>query len=195
METVPERARALGASLAREAFLTVKVGTAGGWERQGLFWEVGPEVAKRQGMVLDLSRCEGDTVRVRLESIPCFWQLDQVALDFSPERPVAVTALSVDRAIGRDGRDVRPLLTDIDGRVLAMETGDFAALAFRTPAVPKGRSRSYLVRSHGWYHVHTSEAGEPDLAVLGSVTGGPGGASRMAVARANQALRRMEAAR
>src|SRR5436309_9699937 len=30
---------------------------------------------------LDLSRVAGDTVRLRLESIPSFWLLDQVALD------------------------------------------------------------------------------------------------------------------
>lgn len=195
MEANPEHARALGASLAREGFLTTKVRTEGGWETQGLFWEVGPEIAKRQVMALDLSRCVGDTVRVRLESIPCFWNLDQVLLDFSPERPVTVKALSVDQGIDRNGKDVRPLLKKIDGRVLVMETGDFATLSFRTPAVPEGRSRSYLLRSNGWYRVHTSEAGEPDLAVLESVASGPGGASRMAVTRANEALGRMEAAR
>lgn len=195
MEANPERARALGASLAREAFLTVRVKTTEGWERQGLFWEVGPEIVKRQVMVLDLSRCEGDTVRVRLESIPCFWQLDQVALDVSPERPVAVTALPVDRAIDHNGKDVAPRLTAIDGSVLAMETGDFAELVFRTPAIPSGRSRSYLVRSHGWYHVHTVETGEPDLAVLESVSWRPQAASRIAVTHANRAMQLMEAAR
>lgn len=194
LEAMPERARELGATLAREAFLTVKVRTPEGWEPRGMFWEAGPEIAKRQVIALDLSNIEGDTVRVRLESVPCFWQLDRVALDWSPERPVVVTTLRVDRAIDRDGRNVRPFLTDIDGRALRMEPGDSAELTFRTPAVPRGLSRSYLVRSHGWYRIHTLDAGEPDLALLESVQGPPDAVSRTAVTHANQVLRRMAAA-
>jgi len=194
LEADPAQARALGATFAREAFLTAKVLTTDGWVAQGTFWEAGPEIAKRQVLALDLSRCEGDTVRVRLESVPSFWQLDRVALDVAAERPITVTELRLDRAVSRDGKDLRPPLTAIDGSVLRMETGDSAELSFRTPAVPRGQSRSYLVRSHGWYRIHSTDAGEPDLALLESVSGRPLGVSKAAVARANEVMRRMEEA-
>ena len=195
LEADPARARAMGAMLEREAFLTAKVWTIDGWVTQGTFWEAGPEIAKRQVMVLELSRCEGDTVRVRLESVPSFWQLDRVVLDVAAERPIEVTTLKLDRAVSRDGKDLRPLLSAIDGRVLRMETGDSEELSFRTPAVPHGRARSYLVRSHGWYRIHTTDAGDPDLALLESVSKRPLGVSKAAVERANQMLQRLEAAR
>jgi hypothetical protein len=194
LEADPARARAVAGGLAREAFLTASVRTRDGWVAQGLFWEAGPEIAKRQVMAIDLSRCAGDTVRVRLESVPCFWQLDRVALDVEAERPIAVNALRLDRAIGRDGKDVRPQLTAIDGSVLQMETGDSAELTFRAAPVPRGKSRSYLVRSHGWYRIHTSGAGDPDTALLESVAGRPLGVSSAAVTRANDMLRRLEEA-
>lgn len=194
LEADPARARAVAGGLAREAFLTASVRTTDGWVAQGMFWEAGPEIAKRQVMALDLSRCEGDTVRIRLESVPCFWQLDRVALDVAAERPVAVNALRLDRAIGRDGKDLRPLLTAIDGSVLRMEPGDSAELTFRAAPVPRGKSRTYLVRSHGWYRIHTTEAGDPDTALLESVAGHPLGVSSAAVTRANDMLRRLEEA-
>jgi hypothetical protein len=194
LEANPARARAVVAGLAREAFLTASVRTTDGWVAQGMFWEAGPEIAKRQVMALDLSRCEGDTVRIRLESVPCFWQLDRVALDVAAERPVAVNVLKLDRAVGHDGKDLRPLLTAIDGNVLRMEPGESAELTFRAAAVPQGKSRSYLVRSHGWYRIHTAETGDPDTALLESVAGQPLGVSSAAVARANHMLRRLEEA-
>ena len=194
LEADPARARAVGATMAREAFLTAKVLTTDGWVAQGTFWEAGPEIAKRQVLALDLSRCVGDTVRVRLESVPCFWQLDRVALDASAERPIAVTVLALNRAVRRDGKDLRSLLAANDGSVLRMEQGDAAELTFRAPAVPPGQSRSYLIRSHGWYRIHTTDAGDPDLALLESVSGRPLGVSMAAVARMNQVMRRMEEA-
>ena len=41
-----------------------------GWRRQGLYWEAGPEVSKRQVMHLDLRDVGGDEVVVRLEAPP-----------------------------------------------------------------------------------------------------------------------------
>ena len=194
LEADPARARAVGAALAREAFLTASVWTMDGWVTQGMFWEAGPEIAKRQVMAIDLSRCQGDTVRVRLESVACFWQLDRVALDVAVERPIAVNVLRLDRAVSPDGKDLRPRLTAIDGSVLRMEPGDSAELTVRTSAIPKGMSRSYLVRTHGWYRIHTTDAGDPDTALLEGVSGRPLGVSSTAVSRANHMLRRLEEA-
>jgi hypothetical protein len=104
---------------------------------------------------------------------------------------MGVTVLRLDRAIDHLGKDVRPLLGIIDGSVLRMEPGDSAELTFRPPAVPRGRSRSYLVRSHGWYHIHTTDAGDPDLALLEGNSGRPLAVSRAAVARANRMMGRM----
>src|SRR5436309_8209957 len=90
---------------------------------------------------LDLSRVAGDTVRLRLESIPSFWLLDQVALDFSPERPLTTTEVAA--ASGRDqhGQDVRDPLAAVDHRFLTLEPGDFSELRFTVPDVPAGRAR------------------------------------------------------
>ena len=185
-------ASAMGSRLAKEAFLTVQVWTPQGWVRQGLIWEAGPEVVKRQAMDLDLSQVRGDTERVRLESVPSFWLLDQVSLDYTADRPVTVTKLDLVQALDRTGRDVRARIANVDDDYYVLETGDEAELHFSVPDVPAGFERSYLLQSTGWYRVHTSMAGEPDIATLQRIAEDSLGISRVAVGRLNEALRRLE---
>jgi hypothetical protein len=192
LEGDTDRSRALGQRFAREGFLEVQVRTGAGWERRGLIWEAGPEVIKRQVMALDLAGCEGDTVRIRLESAPSFWRIDQVALDCSPERAMAVTELQAVRAADQNGADLRPLLSGIDGRVYEMQSGTHAELRFLVPPTPGGWTRSYVARTHGWYRVHTDQSGEPDRALLSAVMARPLGVSRSAVELSNHALRALE---
>ena len=56
-------------------------------------------------------------------------------------------------------------------------------------------ARSYLLRTHGWYRIHSEQATEPDQALLAAVFSKPSGISRTAAARLNQALDRLETER
>jgi len=190
----PQGARRLGEVLARQAFLSAAVRVDGRWQPQGLIWDAGPEISKRQVAVLDLGGVVGDTVRVRLESVPSFWLVDRVALDYAPERPIEITELTAESAVGMQGTDVRGLLATIDGRPWRLEPGDSARLTFGVPDVPVGKARSYLLRTHGWYRIHAPEVGEPDAALLGALLSDPLGISKAAVARMNAALGAMEIA-
>lgn len=194
LNAAPERAQALAHKIAGEAFLSVSVWADGDWRTQGLIWEAGPEVQKRQTVALDLTDVEGDVVRVRLESVPLFWAIDRVALAVGPDRDFRMHEIAVARAVDRQGRDVRDLISAIDGAEYVMETGDAAELEFNVPAVPTGRARSYLLESTGWYRIHTDETGDPDRVTLTRALGEPLGISRAAVARLNEALRAMREA-
>jgi len=190
----PQGARRLGAALARQAFLSAAVLVDGRWQPQGLIWDAGPETSKRQVAVLDLRGVVGDTVRVRLESVPSFWLVDRVALDYAPERPIEITELTAESAVGMLGKDVRGLLATVDDRPLRLEPGESAQLSFGVPDVPAGKARTYLLRTHGWYRIHAPEVGEPDVALLGALQSDPLGISKAAVARMNVALGAMEIA-
>jgi hypothetical protein len=189
----PSLARGLREMMAREAFLGVSVWSAGRWEHQGYIWEAGPEILKRQVFPVDLSRVEGDTVRIRLESAPSFWLIDHVALGASESGPIEVRELRAEGAVDRSGADVTPLISSLDGRHYVMENGVSAELHFRAPDVPAERARTYLLRSSGWYRIHTPEIKPPDVALLRKVLTEPYGASRMAVARMNDAMLAMGA--
>lgn len=196
MNARPAVAQRLQARLAREAFLAVAVRTAAGWTDQGMFWEAGPEVVKRQVLDLDLAGVTADTVVVRLQSAPSFWTIDRVALDFTADREVTVHELPLVAARDRDGRDIAPLIGSIDHRYYVARTGDAAEASFRLPPLAGGRTRSYLLRSTGWYRVDTPETGEPDLASLSALARDSLGVGRASVARLQQQLLELaEAAR
>jgi hypothetical protein len=184
----PVLARRMGAAIAAEAFLTVSAWTGKGWEAQGLAWEAGPEVSKRQIIPLDLRRVPGDTIRIRLESAPGLWLIDAAALDFSVEQPIVVHDLRPARAMDAAGRDIRPLIDGTDGREYVTALGDAAEVAFAVPGVVTGKARSYLLRSTGWYRIHALREGAPDRAALGRVGGKPGAISRLATSRLNAAI-------
>jgi len=142
----------------------------------------------------DLGRVAGDTIHVRLESAPSFWLLDHVALDFSAPQPLSVREIQAASAVDGRGRDVRSLLGATDGSVVTLERGDFAELRFQVPEVPQGSARTYLLRSHGWYQIHTVETGEPRTAMLARIGTEPYAISRLAVSRMNDALRALDGA-
>jgi len=194
LEANPAEAHRLFARIADEAFLGVSVWTGERWEDQGRIWEASPELVKRQVLALDLSKIQGDTVRVRLESAPSLWLIDRVALDYATNRPITVHELRADSARAHTGRDIADLVAARDGRVYQLERGDGAEVFYRVPPVPPGQSRSYLLRSSGWYHIHAPAIGVPQEALLRRFITEPGAISRFSVAHLNQALRAMEMA-
>ena len=194
MNADPIASRKLAAVFAREAFLSVSVKTDRGWESRGIVWEAGPEISKRQAMRLDLAGVAGETVRVRLESVPLFWHLDQVAIDFSTQAaPKAITVEPQQVTLEADGSDLLAVMADVDGAELVLETGDAAELSFQVPPLAAGQSRSYLIATTGWYRIHTRSSQAPPRPELAWIGMEPGAVSRLAVARLNEALNMLEA--
>jgi hypothetical protein len=149
-------------------------------------------VSKRQVVPLDLTGVVGDTVIVRLESVPSFWLVDRAAIDFSPELPVTVHELHPETALGAGGRSRLATIARADGVVDTLETGDSLLVSIRVPPVPSGAERSYLLRTHGWYQIESPESGPPDLALLTRVLDGSDGLSRVATARLQEAVARLD---
>jgi hypothetical protein len=189
LDTQPQYLHRFGAVAAHTGFLGVSVMTGDEWEHQGYVWEAGPEIAKRQVFPLDLSRVRGDTVRVRLESAPSYWLIDRIALDQTIPGAISVEEIRANRAIDHTGRDVAAWLAAVDDRELVMETGDYAELEFAVPPLVPGKMRSFLVRSTGWYRVHTDETAPPQVAMLSEVWTDRDAASRISVERMNEAWR------
>ncbi len=187
LDTQPRFRQQFASLAARTGFLGVSIHTAAGWEHQGYIWEAGPEIAKRQVFPLDLSRVRGDTVRVRLESAPSFWLIDQVALDYTTSQPFTVQEINATQAIDHAGRDVRHLLAAVDEHELVMETGDYVELQFDLPPVEPGKTRSFVLQSTGWYRVHTSLTAAPQITLLRESVSDRDAGSRISVRRMNEA--------
>jgi hypothetical protein len=183
--TTDSAARMVGPIVDRAATLEVKLYRNGSWETRGYVREIGPEIAKQVALPLDLAGVPGDTVRIRLESIPNLWRVDFAGLDASPAAALTVQVLALDRA-DRNGTDVRGLLRNDDHDYLVLENGEAVQLAVAAPPVPRGLVRSYLARSRGWYRLHTDETQPPDVTLLENL--GRDGPSAVALQLTNQAL-------
>jgi hypothetical protein len=195
LEADSARAESLRRYLASEAFLSVSVLTGRGWQSQGLVWEAGPEVAKRQVLPLDLTGVRDTLLRVRIEAPAAFWTIDRVALDSEPEHPLVVREAHLRSARLASDVDAVPLLRRRDGRMLTLEPGEAAELVLTVPPVEEGMARSYLLRTHGWYRIHSAGGADADEALLAAVFSRPSGVSRTAAARLNAALDRLEVGR
>jgi hypothetical protein len=66
-------------------------------------------------------------------------------------------------------------------------------LDFQAPPVAPGKARTYLLRSTGWYRIHTAETGAPALALLRRLQTEPFAGSRFSVARLDELLEAMRA--
>jgi len=184
----PGRAYATASRLAREAFLSVAVRTADGWSPQGVVWEAGPEVIKRQAHELDLTGVDGDTVWVKLESAPSYWRIDRVAIDHSSPLSFTASELTLVSALDMDGRDVLPRLRTEDRADVVLEPGDEVSLEFRVPPQPSGLERQYVLRTSGWYRLHIEGFGDPDHETIARIEQEPGAISKLSVARINDLL-------
>ena len=185
----PRLARSLGQRVAQEAFLGVWLRTESGWTRRGLFWEAGPEISKRQVMHLDLRGVRGDTVEVRLEAPPAFWWIDAVLLEAARYETIRVHHVPAIGGIAHDGMDPRAGLAAIDGRYLTLEPFQWAELTFAAPPPEPGATeRSYLLSSNGWYKIRTPQLASADAGLLAQVETEPGGLSRAATQKLNQAI-------
>ncbi|MDH4350727.1 MAG: hypothetical protein OEW56_06235, partial [Gemmatimonadota bacterium] len=193
IDRIPVAAAMFTATRTREAWLSLQLRTKDGWVPQGVYSEAGGEVGREQLVTLDLSAVEGDTVQVRLESAPSFWLVDYAGMDFGPATPVSVASLVPVRATTHDGRDVLPLLSRADRDALVQETGDWVELTYAVPQSTDDARVSYLVRTTGWYRIHTPHAGEPRTALLTQLATEPWAISRLSTMRLNEALAQMEA--
>jgi hypothetical protein len=182
----------LAERMIREAYLVAWVWVEDRWQRQGFLWEAGPEVGKRHAVPLDLAGVTRDTVLVRLESVPSFWLIDYAAIDYSKPHTLSSHEVKLDRVVAVGNDEIRAKLETQDRRYVVLQRGDYYDLEFRVPAVPAGMTRSYLLKSSGWYRVHTDQAAAPQVALLRKAETEAYGISKISVARLNDVLTGLE---
>lgn len=160
--------------LVREGLLLVKTWEGAGWKHKGHFWEVGPVIPKVQVLPLDVSAVEGERLRVKLECPVAIWMVDYVAVDYSDDETSQVKELEASEVIDQDGNDIRELLRSDDDRFYVTEFGDSANLTFHEPPVLEDFARSFILKTRGYYIIHTSREGQPKMALLNRLIEEPG---------------------
>jgi len=158
-----------------------------GWVVRGILPGTGPFISKDRIVPLDVSRVQGDQLRIRIHPPAGFWALNSFGVDYTPDLPVSVKKLEPATAQDLQGKDVLPDLVANDDRYLAMPNiGDTADLTFHVPPRHAGTDRSVFLHSRGFYKLHVAANGEPDTKTLQEIESVPGAAARFSADQFSQ---------
>jgi hypothetical protein len=167
--------------------LRIEVEEPEGWRVRGLLPGGGPFIAEDRIIPLDLSRVEGDSVRLRIRPPLGFWALNSFALSFEAPAPVTVDTIAPMTAKDGHNQDVLAAIIGNDDRYYPMpNTGDYGYVTFRAPAPRADSDRTVLLHARGYYRLHLREAGEPDTAAVRRIVEVPGAAAEFAAEQFSQ---------
>ena len=155
--------------------LQLRVEEPTGWEVRGLLPGGGPFISEDRVVPLDISRVEGDEVRIRIRPPVGFWGLNSFQMDFGTDEPVQIEKLALTMARTSDGEDVLASLRAVDDAYYAMpETGNSAELSFPAVEVPEGMEQTFILSTQGYYRLHLRADQEPDVTAIREIETVPG---------------------
>jgi hypothetical protein len=162
--------------------LKLRVEEPGGWQVRGLLPGGGPFISEDRVVPLDVSRVQGDSLRIRIHPPSGFWALNSFGVSYdSVSPPFTVDTILPLTARTSDGRDVLGDLTRADDRYYAMpRTGDHGFVSFRAPPRRPGMPRTVFLHTRGYYRLHLPERGPPNAATIARITDEPDAAARLA---------------
>jgi parallel beta-helix repeat protein len=141
--------------------LRLEVWNGSEWVSEGTFFpEPGSWIARDDIKTIDVSGIEGDTIKIKLESLTGLVQIDAVRMDYSADEAVITTELSATTAADADGTDVTPEILANDDQYLVLEQGDYAYLSFDELAANPSYDRSYIIKARGYYQGLIAAEGE-----------------------------------
>jgi hypothetical protein len=159
--------------------LKVEVEEPSGWRVRGIVPGGGPFATEDRVVTLNLSKVEGDSLRLRLRPPRGFWALNSFAVDYSNNQPIRVDTLAPVRATDPLQGNVLPALLATDEAYYTMPvTGDRADIVFPAaePVADPDITRTVLLHSRGYYRLHLPPGGAPDTLTLNRLRDEPGAA-------------------
>jgi hypothetical protein len=136
------------------------------WVLQDLFEIAGPMAMKDDILPIDLEGIDGENIKIKLETGFLFWEIDYVAVDFTANVPVNVTAVPVKKAIDENGFDLTEVIASDNGSYyIQPDVGNEATLTFPVPEY-SDEKRTLILHSKGFYKVLREQGGRPDRAAL-----------------------------
>jgi len=113
---------------------------------------IGPAILRNQAVAIALPE-GGDTVTIRLDGTPDFWDLDSVMLGVKENAPAEPTVLHPARALSTFalGDVKKKLMADDDDRI-SLAPGQYADVEFDEPAAPPpSMKRTVIAKMRGYY--------------------------------------------
>lgn len=150
----------------REGMLLIKLWNGEDWQTFDFVWEVGASVFRDQVVWLDISQIPGEELKVSLECPSGFWMVNSVHADYTPDLPLEIAEVPLSTAKDHLGRDLEQILQNTDDVYHLMLTGDWSELTFAVPPQRKGLSRTFLLKSSGYYTINVVAEGQPQVDLI-----------------------------
>src|SRR5262249_60642984 len=113
-----------------------------------------------------------------------FWALNSFAVSCGPDESPIVEKVGLIKAWNDGDRDLLAELSKADDSYYDMpKVGDRAWVNFPAPPTRPGMERTVFLHSRGYYKLHLTGSGKPDLATLQQIRDVPDAAARFAVKR------------
>jgi hypothetical protein len=139
----------------------------GEWELVDYLLTVGPLASRDFVVPIDLEKYPGEEIEIKIETGFMFWELDQVAMDFTENTDLSIAHLKPLSAYGTGQQDWTATLGETDEQYMAQEkVGDVTELKFTVPAVPEGKMQSIFLHTRGYYELIREFTGLPKLTEL-----------------------------
>ena len=146
--------------------LSVYVDAGQGWELQHQVYAVGPMLYRDIVVPLDLEDIGDSPLKVRLKTGHKFWELDKVAMDYTPNIEMTKIAVTPNSAIDNYGKDVAELMAQRDQNYYVQsEVGDWVNLQYESPDM-QDEARTVFIRNTGYYIYKRQYIGRPDFEEL-----------------------------
>ncbi|MCX6277436.1 MAG: hypothetical protein NT004_05000 [Bacteroidetes bacterium] len=153
--------------------LMIYLETNNGWQFVDFFDLAGPLGFRDMVMPVNLSpaiknrTASGNQVRIKIETGYMFWELDYVAMDFTPALSSSLIAIKPSSAISESGKKVENLVAADDHKYYEQpEIGNEVVLDFPAPIYSQDGNTTIFLHSKGYYvHVRHFQ-NRPDIATL-----------------------------
>ncbi|HEX6845706.1 MAG TPA: hypothetical protein VF144_01950 [Chitinophagaceae bacterium] len=147
--------------------LTVSIKTANGWQELQKLKAVGPLL--NRDMIIPVDLPENGPVEFKVSCGYLFWELDYVAMDYTPDADFTVNRIKPYMAVDEKGTNVLSSILNPDKQYLVQpEIGNAAILSYKSIAPKKGMTQSFFLHSSGYYTHIRNFKGSPKTAFLKS---------------------------
>ncbi|MEO6730343.1 MAG: hypothetical protein ABIN01_03945 [Ferruginibacter sp.] len=148
--------------------LNVSIKTTSGWKHITDITTIGPLAARSMVLAVNLPETNDPFTEIKLSGGFAFWEIDQVAMDYSSNNSFTVERLSPSSATDELNHDVLTQLKTEDGNYLSQpDIGNSATISYQCkPLVDESKTRSYILHSKGYYEHKRNFGGKPNVAFL-----------------------------
>jgi hypothetical protein len=145
--------------------MSVYVQNGDKWEFVDYFPMTGSTAYRELVMSIPVLRSNNNgKLRIRLETVFNFWQLDQAVLDTDPGTPAGILTYDIPPYI--NAKDLTEQLDSQDRNYLVIGDDEPIDLNFNVPRESGKGTTSYFLKTSGYYHYEDHYKGAPDMARL-----------------------------